>query len=211
MFTISQPYPGIRGFTVNAFAYGSAESSPSGANALAVAYVTSNRCSSGNIEYGYYKDLTVPGQPTFAYYSDKTNCDGAGECRSANSLDSEPVYQRTSAITKFSSIRNYDGNDRDVFYSAYFVPAPASPSGYVLRLSVVDGKHTDRFATCNVNDSPRASDCATDVPVESWYPVDRMISGSSYVVLGTMTSYPVAPTFAPGASGWFVQSLLIGR
>src|SRR5262249_28027480 len=63
MFTISQAYSGIRGFTVNAFTFGGAEASPPDAHALAVAYVTSNRCSAGNVEYGYYKDLTIPGQP----------------------------------------------------------------------------------------------------------------------------------------------------
>jgi hypothetical protein len=217
MFTISEPYSAIKGMAVNAFTLGSAEKSPPGANALAIAYVTSNRCSSANTEYGFFRDLVTPGQPVFAYYSDKTNCSPDGECRSANDFRSPPVIQKTSPFTKFANIKNYDGDSQNIFYSLYFIKSEQSPtvkissSGYVLRYAILDGVHTDRFATCNVNDSPTAGDCMLDVPVESWYPVAKMITGNSFAVIGTWTSYPIAPVFAPGPTGFTVGSLNLGR
>jgi hypothetical protein len=215
MFTISQPYWGIRGLTFKGFTDGSAEGSPAGASAFAVVYATSNRCSSGNVEYGYFQNLAEPGRPVYAYYSDKTNCDGYGACRSQNSFASAPVYQVTSPITKFTNIRNFEGDDRSIYYSAYFIPqwlsstVPYSSSGYVLRYAIIDGNHTDRFATCSINDAPPAA-CTLDVPVDSWYPVQKMIGGTTYVVAGTATSYPVAPQFSWGGS-FNVNGLYLGR
>jgi hypothetical protein len=191
IFSISPAYYNAKGMTVQGYTAGNAQGSPAGTYALAVAYVTSTRCSDGGIEYGFYRDLTSGDQALNFYYSNYSNC--GPECKAGNSPGAPPLWQITSpitAITKISGGLNY-------FYSMYIIPAsasstvPVSPSGYVFRIQVL--KENTGFATCQIDNSAPMN-CITDIPIASWWPVTRMIAGSSYLVAGTQTS-TVPPKF----------------
>jgi hypothetical protein len=154
-FNISPAHSGygVRGFTVQGGIDGDAPKSPDGSFALAVMYVTDRRCSDGNNEYGFWKDLSstekknpetgevVPHNPEDVplkfYYSTRTNCFRGWGCRAEDDVNGPTKEQETSTVTEITKIKNYDIRTPEevaagvplrapnFYYSAYMVPDAA--------------------------------------------------------------------------------------
>jgi hypothetical protein len=65
IFTSASRYSGVTGLRVQGAAVGSALNSAPGAYAVMGAYVSSNRCSESDQEYGFTQNLTNPGEWDF--------------------------------------------------------------------------------------------------------------------------------------------------
>lgn len=212
-FNISQQIgsSGTRGFTVLGGVDGDAPASPPGSFSLAVMYVTDRRCSDGNNEYGFWKDLSTEAKkdaetgeaiphnpedvPVKFYYSTRTNCFAAWGCRATEDPNGPTNEQQTSTVTELTKLKNFDdgtgARPPNFYYSAYMVPEtnpdPEHSTGYKFRLQVVDAYHPDRLATCSIDGGPEGP-CAKDVPIENFFPAQQMITGSNFAVTGTQTS-----------------------
>ena len=200
-FNISTMGNNASGMVVQGATKGMVAGEPSTAYALAVAYVTSNRCSAGDIEYGFFQDLTGnltdgnPGEVVF-YFSQYTNCDGYAECRNNATgwNTSQPIYQHTSPYTKFTGIT---GSGTSFYYSAYIIPVTetsiTSLTGYAFRVQMLDQKQN--LATCQIN-GESAGVCTVDVPISYatdgtdniLWPVEDVLNGPSYLVDGTQST-----------------------
>jgi len=177
VFTIAAPYSGAVGLRVQGSPAGSALNSEPGAYAVMGAYVSSNRCSESDQEYGFTQNLTIPGEWDF-YYSQYTNTE----------------RQLTSPITAITGI-----NASDDYYSMYIVPSsqaqtiPGSAAKYYFRIQVLTTNHT--LDICSINGSDFMS-CSTDVPIDETtyqWPVSSMIEGLSYAITYTQVSAPPCP------------------
>jgi hypothetical protein len=206
-YNISPVFYGNTGTQFQGYTSGTSVGAPG--YALATAYVTNHRCSDGNIEYGFYKDLTgnlTSGNPNAVvfYFSQYTNCAGS-YCRNSPTYNnSSPINQLTSPLTTFTGI---SGSGTQFRYLAYILPAEepytsvTSLTNYIFRVQILD-QNID-FATCTINGvSTGSQNCTVDIPinyvsgggVQQLWPVAQMISGSTpnYLVLGAQggtTSY----------------------
>lgn len=216
MFSISQPFSGGRGLVMQGFVGGGsyAVGSPQGAYALAVAYVSSNRCSAGDQEYGFFWDTTRPDQALIFYYSQFTN------------TPSQINGSEAAVITNLHYCLTCGAN---AYYSMYIIPTSQSPtvptcsggnqppacstSGYDFRIQVINADFS--FATCQINGSGLVP-CTVDIPIDSFWPVGAggTLPGSSYVVAGTQTSAGagLVPTYScPScANGMWINGLWLG-
>ncbi len=118
-WTISQPMNGVRGLSVTSAAEGNAPGAPDGGYAVAVTYVTDRRCSDGNNEYGFWKELASSDpkaqekdQQSYFYYSIKTNCSSQFGCRASDSWDGAGQDQVTSPLTVFTHIQSAESGRR---------------------------------------------------------------------------------------------------
>lgn len=198
-FTISSQFYGTNGFTVQGNVQGNAPGSPQDSYAIAVMYMTDRRCSDGNNEYGLWqelasqnKDAKPEDQPLYFYYSTRTNCFAEWGCRDKPDINAGTDPQKTSDRTIIRNVRNVDeGVPPNFYYSAYMIPDnnpdPDHKTGYKFRVQVVDGYHSDRLATCNINGGPDQP-CAFEVPIENWFPAAEMQRGPNWMVTGTQTS-----------------------
>lgn len=177
VFTIASPYSGVAGLKVQGTASGSALSSAPGAYAVMGAYVSSNRCSDGDQEYGFTQNLTNPGEWDF-YYSQYTNTE----------------RQLTSPITEITGI-----NAAEDSYSMYIIPSsqaqtvPGVAANYYFRIQVRSANHT--LDICRINGSDFMP-CTTDVPIDETafrWPVRSMIAGPAYAITYTQVSAPPCP------------------
>lgn len=151
-FNISQQAgsSGTRGFTVLGGIDGDAPNSPPGSFSLAVMYLTDRRCSDGNNEFGFWKDLSTTEKkndetgevlphnpedvPLQFYYSTRTNCFRGWGCRATDDPDGPTNEQETSTITELTKLKNFDdrsdaekaagvpAKEPKFYYSAYMVP-----------------------------------------------------------------------------------------
>ncbi|TAL29521.1 MAG: hypothetical protein EPN97_13250 [Alphaproteobacteria bacterium] len=207
-FTISSQFYGVKGFTVQGNVEGNAPGSPKDAYAIGVMYMTDRRCSDGNNEYGLWRELASQKpdakpeeQPLYFYYSTRTNCFPGWGCF-ADPQGTKEDPQKTSAVTTMTNLRNLDADKPpNFYYSAYMIPDnnpdPDHKTGYKFRVQVVDGYHTDKLATCNINGGPDQP-CAFDAPIENWFPAAEMQRGQNYMVTGTQTS--ISGTTAEGVT-----------
>ncbi|MEZ0224975.1 MAG: hypothetical protein ACAH83_10505 [Alphaproteobacteria bacterium] len=205
-FTISSQFYGTKGFTVQGNVDGNAPGSPKDAYAIGVMYMTDRRCSDGNNEYGLWRELASQkpdakpeDQPLYFYYSTRTNCFSGWGCF-ADPQGTKEDPQKTSDITIMRNVRNLDeGVAPNFYYSAYMMPDtnpdPDHKTGYKFRVQVVDGYHSDKLATCNINGGPDQP-CAFEVPIENWFPASEMQRGPNWMVTGTQTS--ISGTTAEG-------------
>jgi len=214
----------IRGFLMNGYTTGSSFDSAANSYLLAATYWTgrNNPCAAGNLEIGVFTDLTkqdpVTGINAYTFYfSRHTNCDGYGACRSNSSGvdNSSPIWQETSDLTKFSNPLTYEGTNANLFFEIYVVPSTmGSTSGYDVRFAIIDGNHTDRFATCNVNGGTAREDCARQVPLQ-WTPSEAsdMLTGTSHLVNAVVASISSRTTVPPNstAASFTVNSLYFGQ
>jgi hypothetical protein len=190
MFTISQPFWNAKGLVMQGYVGGGsyAVGSPAGSYALAVAYVSSNRCSAGDQEYGFFWDTTRPDQALVFYYSQYTNT---------------PSQMNGSAAAVITNIHYCCGTN--TYESMYIIPTSESPtvhncmpwesppacssSGYAFRIQVINSDPGYTFATCQINGSALMP-CTVDIPIDNFWPVTYpgYMAGSSYVIAGTQTS-----------------------
>lgn len=112
-WTISQPYNGVRGLSVTSATEGNAPGAPDGGYAVSTTYVTNRRCSDGNDEYGFWKEIASPkedakekDQETYFYYSIKTNCSALYGCRASDSWDGPGQDQTTGPLTILTHIQS---------------------------------------------------------------------------------------------------------
>jgi len=144
--------------------------------------------------------------------SDHTNCNGYGTCRDSTDSPcaqppvlpcSNPVFQ-TDLLIQIGNAVTYEGTYTNLYYEMYLIPAgtngspiSSTPSGYVMRVAVIDGNHTDRFATCNINGDTNTSACTADVPID-WTParIAQFLNGESNVVNAVVTPGAVDTPFS---------------
>jgi len=194
VFTIAAPYSGVRGLRVQGTPVGSALNSQPGAYAVMGAYVSSNRCSESDQEYGFTQNITIPGEWDF-YYSQYTNTE----------------RQLTSPITAITGINASDG-----YYSMYIIPAsqaqtiPGVAANYYFRIQVLTTNRT--LDICRINGSDFMP-CSTDVPIDETayqWPVSSMINGLSYAITYTQVSSPPCPAPAYQQAGtWNVLDVAL--
>jgi hypothetical protein len=177
IFTIASRYSGVTGLRVQGAAVGSALNSAPGAYAVMGAYVSSNRCSESDQEYGFTQNLTNPGEWDF-YYSQYTNTE----------------RQLTSPITAITGINASEG-----YYSMYIVPSsqaqtiPGVAAAYYFRIQVLSTNHT--LDICRINGSDFMP-CSTDVPIDETayqWSVSSMIDTPGYAITYTQVSAPPSP------------------
>jgi hypothetical protein len=147
---------------------------PNGNYAISATYLTGNNnpCAAADQEMGMWQFLNEPNRIVYFDLSDHTNCSGVGNCRDSNSPPpySNAIYQADLMI-QISNAVTYEGTS-NLYYEMYIIPAgtngspvTSSPSGYAMRVAVIDGNHTDRFATCTINGNLYTSACTADVPI----------------------------------------------
>jgi hypothetical protein len=219
--TTSPADSGVRGFAVNSYILGGVSTqSPKGSYAIAATYLTGNNnpCAAADQEMGLWVNLIDADRKIYFDISDYTNCNGLGNCRTnPNGWEfSSPITQADNIIWVTNPV-TYEGTYTNLFYEMYLIPVgtagspvASSQSGYALRIAVVDGNHTDRFATCNINGNPTPVACTADIPLQ-WTPARaaQMINGGSNLVNATATSYPTAPVGL--YAGNIIQGLWLGR
>lgn len=206
----SQGQSGIRGFLVNNSTSGF-NPTPNGNYVISATYLTgnNNQCAAADQEMGMWQFLNEPNRIVYFDLSDHTNCSGVGNCRDSNNPPcptanpcSNPVYQ-TDSIIQISNAVTYEGST-NLYYEMYIIqagtngsPVPSSPSGYVMRVAVIDGNHTDRFATCTINGDLYTSACTADVPI-NWTAqrVQQLLNGESNVVNAVVTPGAVDQPFS---------------
>lgn len=215
MFSISQPFSGAKGLVMQGYVGGGsyAVGSPAGSYALAVAYVSSNRCSAGDQEYGFYWDTTRPDQALIFYYSQYTNT---------------PSQINGSAVAVITNIHYCLTCGTNAYQSMYIIPTSQSPtvrncnpgengpvcseSGYAFRIQMINSDFS--FVQCQINGSP-LMDCTVDIPIDAFWPVSNgAMPGSSYVIAGTQTSAGngLVPVYScPScANGMWINGLWLG-
>ncbi len=217
MFTISQPFSNAKGLAMQGYVGGGsyAVGSPQGSYALAVAYVSSNRCSAGDQEYGFYWDTTRADQALIFYYSQYTNT---------------PSQINGSAYAAITNIHYCLTCGSDAYYYMYIISTSQSPtvhncmpgqmgpacseSGYAFRVQVINADRT--FVQCNINGNSTLTNCTVDIPIDSFWPVSSTgaMAGPSYVIAGTQTSagnqlFPVY-SCPSCANGMWVNELWLG-
>jgi hypothetical protein len=190
---------------------------------VATAYVSSNRCSAADTEWGFYKALT-PDQLFRFYYSQYTNCAFPAQnsqCRLAPyGTGNQVAQQNGSLVVDISDITTVNPTT-NYYYSMYIIPAglstyPSPPgSNYAFRIQVLDQntglanctaswKDTNSGAEVNQTVGP----CTADFPIDSWFPING--SGAfgepSYLVTGTQTVGP--PNFVGPI--WQVNGVWLG-
>ncbi|HZU30753.1 MAG TPA: hypothetical protein VFB79_06530 [Candidatus Angelobacter sp.] len=215
----SQVQYGVRGFMVNNYIVGGADNqSPPVNQVISATYLTGNNnpCAAADQEMGMWQNIAETGRIVYFDLSDHTNCNGLGGCRdNPNGWSvSNPIYQ-TDEIIQISNAVTYEGTYNNLYYEMYLIPAGTagspvtwSPSGYVMRIAVIDGNHTDRFATCYINGSTTSSACTADVPV-NWTParIAQLLNGGSNVVNAVVT-----PNAAINVSAYnYINGLWMGR
>jgi hypothetical protein len=238
-FLISQQFSGVKGLLLyGQTGNGSAIGSPPGSFALAAAYVTNHRCSDGNIEYGFYRDFTGnipigsgPGDPNAMvfYYSNFTNCDGAGECRNSpfGWNASSPIYQHNGPVVggvfqpvSITNVGNVSPFGFFQYYAMYIIPDSASAvkspiTGFDFRIQILNAQFA--LATCQINGGP-VGPCTTDIAIgnvidpfgnQSAYPVMSMMSGQAYVLTGTQVSTGTNPNYQ-GYPAFWQNALYLG-
>lgn len=177
VFTIAAPHSGVAGLKVQGTASGSALNSAPGAYAVMGAYVSSNRCSDSDQEYGFTQNLTNPGEWDF-YYSQYTN------------TERQPTSPIT-AITGFNAAADS--------YSMYIIPSSQAQTvigvaaNYYFRIQVRSPNQT--LDICKINGSDFIP-CTTDVPIDETsyqWPVRLMIDGPNYAITYTQVSAPPCP------------------
>jgi hypothetical protein len=209
----SQSQSGVRGFMINNSTSGFA-AAPDGNFITSATYMTgnSNPCAAADQEMGMWQFLQEPGRIVYFDLSDHTNCSGVGNCRDSSDLPcsptqgapcSNPIFQ-TDLIIQISNAVTYEGTSDNLYYEMYLIqantngsPVTWTPSGYVMRVVVIDGNHTDRFATCNINGSSDTSACTADVPI-NWTParIAQLLNGESNVVNAVVTPSAVSQGFS---------------
>ncbi len=195
-FTVSAPFSGATGLVTRGVGGGSALRSPLDAYAVLGAYVSSNRCSASDQEYGFYQNLTKPGEWDF-YYSQFTNTSS----------------QITSPLTEITNLSGTPGEDN--YFDMYIIPASeakrldpsGSNAGYYFRIQILGPDYALR--TCSINGS-RIRPCTADVEIDqSFWPVSSMVNGPSYVVEFTQVSYYANLNYQqPGT--WEVDGVWLG-
>lgn len=206
----SQGLSGVRGFMVNNATSGF-NPTPSGNYPISATYLTGNNnpCAAADQEMGMWQFMNEPNRIVYFDLSDHTNCSGVGNCRDSNNPPcpmtnpcSNPVYQSDSIIQIGNAV-TFEGTT-NLYYEMYIIPAGTngspvtwSPSGYVMRVAVIDGNHTDRFATCTINGDLFTSACTADLPI-NWTTqrVQQLLNGLSNVVNVVATPGAVRQPFS---------------
>jgi hypothetical protein len=223
MFTVASPFSATRGIVWQGNVTGQAYPSPPGAYSVAVVYSSSNECSDGDQEYGFFTDTTqsadgqAGGQYWIAYYSTATNA----------------PQQQTSTPANSAVIGNLHSHAGGMIYiSMYIVPAfdsptvPASDTGWDFRIQVLNADFS--FAQCSVGAGNAAlQDCTVDIPISQMayndgspagqWPVDAhgTVPGQAFVTAGTQTSAweGIIPAYqcSACANGMWTNGLWLGR
>lgn len=209
----SQGQSGVRGFMVNNYTSVFA-GAPANNYIISATYMTGNKnpCAAADQEMGMWQFLQESGRIVYFDLSDHTNCNGLGTCRDSTDSPcaqppvlpcSNPVFQ-TDLLIQIGNAVTYEGTYTNLYYEMYLIPAgtngspiSSTPSGYVMRVAVIDGNHTDRFATCNINGDPNTSACTADVPID-WTParIAQFLNGESNVVNAVVTPGAVDTPFS---------------
>ena len=112
-WTISHTYNGVRGLSVTSATEGNAPGAPEGGYAVSTTYVTNRRCSDGNDEFGFWKEIAnkdekakEKDQETYFYYSIKTNCSAQYGCRASDSWEGPGQEQVTGPLTVLTHIQS---------------------------------------------------------------------------------------------------------
>ncbi len=222
MFNVAAPFSATRGMVWQGYVSGGAFQSPAGAYSDAVIYSSSNECSAGDQEYGFFTDITqssngqASGAYWGAYYSTATNT----------------PQQQTSTPENSAVLGNLHYDDGAMIYiSMYIIPStdsptvPVSDTGWDFRIQILNSDFS--FVQCSIGAGNTAlQNCTVDIPISRMtyndgspagqWPVnaDGTVPGQAYVTAGTQTSAwtGVIPSYVCDgcANGMWTNGLWLG-